>query len=217
MGNASPLWHVDISSCWALAVQSWVAIKLQGHTSSRNILLLLVVPFVHMLTVGLTSISFGKRSSPGQWLQPQYYVEVVSWLLKMVGFSSTSSTSPSIVCCVVDLVTRLTSEASKACISFLNVWYLFSGRLSLFYLRRGNDFTLLFNVSLRWTCALLGPATITLFLLLSKLPCMVILIKVDIMLILDYLSLVTSISKVWFQMNAKLYATDRLNLNFHSD
>ena len=164
MGNAPPLWCIDISSCWALAVQSWAGIKLQGHTSNRNILLLLFVPFVHMLTAGLTSISFEKRSSHGQWLEPHYYVEVVSWLLKMVGFSSTSSsTSPSIVCCVVDLVTRLMSEASEACISFLNVWYLFSGWLSLFYLKRGIDFTLLFNLSFRWTCAVLGPATITLF------------------------------------------------------
>ena len=129
MGNASPLWCIDISSCWALAVQSWAGIKLQGHTSSRNILLLLFVPFVHMLRAGLTSISFEKRSSHGQWLEPHYYVEVVSWLLKMVGFSSTSSTLPFIVCGVVDLVTRLTSEASRACISFLNVLYLFSGWL----------------------------------------------------------------------------------------
>ena len=74
--------------------------------------------------------AFVKRSIYGQWLQPQYYVDVVvSWLLKMVGFSRTSSTSPSTVCGVVDLVTRLTLHASKACISFLNVWYLFSGWL----------------------------------------------------------------------------------------
>ena len=77
--------------------------------------------------------AFVKRSIYGQWLQPQYYVDVVvSWLLKMVGFSRTSSTSPSTVCGVVDLVTRLTLHASKACISFLNV-FIYSVDDSLFY------------------------------------------------------------------------------------
>ena len=59
-------------------------------------------------------------------------MDVVSWLLKMVCFSSTSSTLPSIPCGVVDLVTRWTSEASKACISFLNV-FIYSVDDSLFY------------------------------------------------------------------------------------
>ncbi|GJN01318.1 hypothetical protein PR202_ga18577 [Eleusine coracana subsp. coracana] len=43
-------------------LQSYAAIKPQGHTSSRSIMFLLFMPSVHMLTQSLT-MSFGKRTA----------------------------------------------------------------------------------------------------------------------------------------------------------
>ena len=130
MGNASPWWHVDISSCWALAVQSWAAINLQGHTSSRNIFVSAVRAICTHANSGTDiHIIWGREAAMDNDFSHNIMWTWFHGCWRWCAFRALPSTLPSIPCGVVDLVTRWTSEASKACISFLNVWYLFSGWL----------------------------------------------------------------------------------------